>query len=263
MPRLLRGSRGSTLAALMVLIAISAILMTVAMQKWSFMLQREKEKELIYRGTAIAKAIQEYQSTQNRAPTTFEEMTKTKPPILRRVYADPMTARYDRDGKLEAGTGKWTRITAGPPRAQQRRGQQRLGDPPPPPDQNPPTEDGTKPAKPGSLADRDKPEITPFIGVRSKSEETSIGIYQDSEPEAPYSEWKFMPPNTQSTGYPVFRGRIDMPYPPGFGGFRVPGGPPYGSGVPVAAPGQGPPGGQPPRPGTSRPGAPSAPRPPR
>lgn len=233
----------------MVLIAISAILMTVAMQEWSFTLQREKEKELIYRGTAIARAIQEYQATQNRAPTTFEEMTKTKPPMLRRVYADPMTARYDRDGELVAGTGRWSRITAGPPNARKLTRPRRLGDPPPEAGTEIPAEDGKDQAKPGSLAERNKPEITPFIGVRSRSEETSIGIFQDSEPEAPYSEWKFMPPNTVSTSIPTFRGRIDTPYPPGFGGLRLPGGPPHGSGTPVAAPGQA----GPRRPGNLRP----------
>jgi type II secretory pathway pseudopilin PulG len=240
----------------MVLIAISAILMTVAVQKWSFILQREKEKELIYRGTSIARAIQEYQTTANRAPTTFEEMTRTKPPVLRRVYDDPMTARYDRDGKLEPGTGRWTRITAAPPGTRQPDRRRRLGDPPPEAGGDPAGADGKNPTTPGSLADRNKPEITPFIGVRSKSEEISIGTYQDSEPEAPYSEWKFMPPNTVSTSIPTFKGRIDTPYPPGFGGLRLPGGPPVGSGVPVANPGQAVPRGpgsqQPPRAPTQR-----------
>ena len=95
-----KGEGGSTLAALVVALAVMSILMTVATTQWTFIVRREKEKELIFRGTAIARAIQEYQTKQGGNPTTLEQMTKTKPPCLRQILVDPMTAQYGRDGEL-------------------------------------------------------------------------------------------------------------------------------------------------------------------
>ena len=206
------GERGSLLAALVATLAVGSILMTVATTQWSFIIRREKEKELVFRGTAIARAIQEFQRL-GRAPTTLEEMTKTRPPVLRQILPDPMTARYDREGKLIEGTGEWTFISVGQPGAT---GGLPGGPPAPPPS--------------GSRPDRG-PAITAFVGVRSKSEELSIGTFRDSEPGVPYSEWRFQVLTADAANLMQHVGGFDAIYPPGFAGLRAPGGPPFTGGA--------------------------------
>jgi type II secretory pathway pseudopilin PulG len=220
-----RGEDGSVLAALMVLLAVSAILLTAAAQKWSFILQREREKELIFRGTAIARAIQDFQTAQNRLPTSLEEMTKTRPPLLRQAYADPMTAKYGKDGKLVEGTGEWTHVVLG------RRGTpptRTLGTPPVSGDDT--SEDATGDARDDRRGGARTPNIVGFNGVKSKFEEDSIGTYQGSEPGQPYTEWKFMPLSADPLAGNQHVGGTVTVYPPGFGGLRAPGGPPYTAG---------------------------------
>ena len=208
------------------MIAISAILMSVAMVEWQFLIQREKERELIYRGTCIARAIEEYQSGPGRgAPTSFKQLLEAKPPLLRQAYADPMTAEYDDDGKLLPGTGEWTKI------------QPAQGAPVPQPPGNRPPGGGQPPGgeKEPSGSRRvggSTPEITPFIGVRSKSDLESIGSYRDIEAGKAYSEWRFMPLTPEANPLRQFEGGIDLLYPPGFGGLRAPGAPPYVPGRP-------------------------------
>ena len=51
---------GSLLIAMLVMMTISAILLSIATTQWTFIMQREREKELVFRGIQIAKGIEEW-----------------------------------------------------------------------------------------------------------------------------------------------------------------------------------------------------------
>lgn len=74
--------------------------------------QREAEAEAIFRGESIAKAIKLYNAKHNRFPMKLEELMEQKPPILRRLYKDPLTREGDWDliGQVESPTGNMTGI---------------------------------------------------------------------------------------------------------------------------------------------------------
>ena len=204
----LRGEEGSTLAALMVIVAIMAVMLTVASQEWSFILRREKERELIFRGQLIVSALEEYEAQGRGAPVSLDQLTKRPKPALRMVPPDPMTARYDEEGKLVEGTGQWKLLRPGTG----------AGAPKPPgegEEQDPAEKERQERAESGG----------PILGVASRSEELSIGAWNDVPANAPYSSWKFQRQGT--SGQPgVEQRRQDLPFPPGFGGLRAPGGPP-------------------------------------
>lgn len=192
----------------MAMVGVLAVLMTVAAQQWSFIERREMEKELIYRGQSIAAAIDEYRrmGQNQRLPTKLEDMTKGPRPTLRRVWHDPMTARYEDDGDLVENTGQWELLTPGRGHAPPGSGQ------PQPPPLNSPL------------------NIQGISGVASKSEEVSIAPWINVPAGSPYTEWRFevlnLNPNVAATqqggGYDE-----SSPRPPGYGGdARAPGGPP-------------------------------------
>ena len=227
----------------MVVLAVTAIFMTAAAHQWSVLVQREREKELIFRGTSIAKGIQDFQGTVNRPPTSLEEMTKSvngRPPALRQVYDDPMTARYDKDGRLVQGTGQWALIGAGAG-VQATHPHPSSGSGP----SGGSTQDGSDTASgatgTGGItrggSTRPPPMLQGVQGVRSTSEDLSIGTYQNSQPGTAYSAWKFQPPHPNARNLNVFEGDVDLPYPPGFGGRRAPGGTPFGGPPGGGAPG--------------------------
>lgn len=91
---------GVTYLFVMMLVVVMTIATLEVTQQWSVIMQRDREAELQFRGTSIAKAIERFNAdssleTVNRAnkwPRTLEELTKKSPKrYLRRVYADPMT----------------------------------------------------------------------------------------------------------------------------------------------------------------------------
>ena len=200
---------GSTLAALVVLLAIMSIFMTVAAQQWSFIIRREKERELIFRGQLIALAMEEYAQGGRGVPTGLDVLTKRPRPALRKVPDEPMTARYDKDGKLVEGTGEWKLLRQGPPVTS--------------------TSQPAEEVTPEEQREVEKRATGPILGVASRSEELSIAGWNEVPPGSPYSAWRFEargagggrggPPPPDSRGH-------ELPLPPGFGGLRVPGGPP-------------------------------------
>jgi type II secretory pathway pseudopilin PulG len=200
------GASGSTLAALVLLIAIMSIFMTAAAQQWSFIIRREKERELIFRGQLIALAMEEYAQAGRGVPTSLDLLTKRPRPTLRKVPDEPMTARYDKDGKLVEGTGEWKllRQAVTDPRARKA------------------SEDAT----PEEQREAEKRETGPIQGVASRSEELSIAGWNEVPPNSPYSSWRFEARGTQQNLSHQQKGGHEMPLPPGFGGLRVPGGPP-------------------------------------
>ena len=56
-----RAEAGYAMAALLVAMSVMAVMLSVAMPTWSHMIRRDKEEELIFRGTQYARAINQYQ----------------------------------------------------------------------------------------------------------------------------------------------------------------------------------------------------------
>jgi type II secretory pathway pseudopilin PulG len=86
------------LAATVLLVSLTAVLPSIYQEG-----QREREAELIFRGTQYARAIASFHQKFQRYPTTVDELTKPTNGLrfLRKEFADPMTLK-----------GKWRFIHA-------------------------------------------------------------------------------------------------------------------------------------------------------
>jgi type II secretory pathway pseudopilin PulG len=86
--------RGVSLIALTVAITITLISMAVIAPTWHYVMQNDREEELLFRGSQIAQAIIAYRARNNGAgPPTIEALVKSQPRYLRKVYRDPMTPK--------------------------------------------------------------------------------------------------------------------------------------------------------------------------
>jgi type II secretory pathway pseudopilin PulG len=87
------------MAALLVGLAVMAILMSVAMPTWSHMIRREKEEELVFRGTQYARAINQYQRKfANASPPTLDVLIEQR--LLRKKFRDPLSPNEDGEFQL-------------------------------------------------------------------------------------------------------------------------------------------------------------------
>jgi type II secretory pathway pseudopilin PulG len=84
-----RGELGYAMAALLVMLAIMAVLMTVAMPVWRHEAQREKEEEMVWRGMQYARAINAYQKKMRAFPPNLDVLVEGR--YLRKKYKDPLT----------------------------------------------------------------------------------------------------------------------------------------------------------------------------
>jgi len=96
---MMRDERGISFLGLMGVIAIMGITLSVVSQQWSVTVKRDKEKELLFRGTMIKNAIEAYAADyevkkadrSNRYPRKLEQLTQMPKRYLPRVYKDPIT----------------------------------------------------------------------------------------------------------------------------------------------------------------------------
>jgi len=95
-----KGERGYILVMVLGAMTVMGILLTKAMPSVIAEIQRENEEELIFRGEAIAQGIKTYYKKTGGYPTSLDTLVKAKPPLLRKVYKDPMT----KDGEWELVT---------------------------------------------------------------------------------------------------------------------------------------------------------------
>ncbi len=94
----LQNNRGITYLALMFSIVLIGISVSAAARQWSFMVQREKEADLMAKGIEIQNALALYSAAMKIGrimptemyPQSLVELTRTPKPYLRRVYQDPM-----------------------------------------------------------------------------------------------------------------------------------------------------------------------------
>jgi type II secretory pathway pseudopilin PulG len=241
-PFFAKAQRGYAMAALLVGISVMSVLMSMALPVWSHMMKREREEELIWRGKQYVRAIRLFQTKfANMFPPTIDVLVDQK--FLRKKYKDPIT--NDDFLPVPAGAG-------GMPLQNQIPGQAGRGG-----TAALPPATGGAPSR--STMSSPTQAVTPggtiglgIGGVRSKSNETSIKIYNGRQK---YSEWMFIHIMTaQRVGAPgggqQFPG---MPMQPGVQpGMQVPGGrggpgmfnpagPGGRSGMPPAMPGGRPP----------------------
>jgi type II secretory pathway pseudopilin PulG len=162
------GQRGFAMAALLVSLAVMSVLMTAALPAWRHEAQREKEAELIFRGEQYARAIALFRSKNGNAfPPSVDVLVQGR--YLRKKYLDPITRK---DFDVIAAVG----AQAGAPGVQGRggpAGRGRQGGPPAP---------ATNPF--GGIS----AVSSGIMGVHSKSQETSIRIYNG---QTRYDQWIF------------------------------------------------------------------------
>ena len=99
----LRSAAGFTYIAALVLVIVMGIMLGVVGQTWTQIMKREREQELIFRGTQIVQAIRRWNYGDKRGTGTpvmplFELEHLLKDPrsfankkYLRRLYTDPLT----------------------------------------------------------------------------------------------------------------------------------------------------------------------------
>ena len=101
-----RSEAGHLLVGLMVLIAVMMILMTVAAQSWVFIMRRDAEAEMIFRGEEYARALQFYKNELGSYPLDLKVLMQRGPHrhrFIRRLYKDPL-----------ANDGTWGKLYLSP-----------------------------------------------------------------------------------------------------------------------------------------------------
>lgn len=97
--------RGFTYIGLLLFIALTAAALAALGQRWSTAAQRERERELVFRGQAIVRAIERYAAAvpgQPAYPQRIEDLVEDRRALqarhhLRQRYADPFTGEADWD----------------------------------------------------------------------------------------------------------------------------------------------------------------------
>src|SRR6188508_1049695 len=89
-----RTQAGYAMAALLVAMSVMAIVLSAAMPVWSQMIRRDKEEELIFRGTQYARAINQYQRKfASASPPSLDVLIEQR--MLRKKFRDPMSPNKD------------------------------------------------------------------------------------------------------------------------------------------------------------------------
>ena len=97
------GQQGYVLLAVMLLITLMLIAMTVELPRIAQQVKRDKEEELVYRGTDYARAVKRYYHKFNNYPSSIEQLKDTNHiRFLRKEYKDPIT-----------GESEWKLVHAG------------------------------------------------------------------------------------------------------------------------------------------------------
>ena len=86
-----RGDEGYTLVSLLALIAVMGIAMATIAPTWRFLVIRDREEELIFRGEQYRTAIELYQKEFNALPTKLADLVKHHK--IRRLFRDPTNGR--------------------------------------------------------------------------------------------------------------------------------------------------------------------------
>jgi type II secretory pathway pseudopilin PulG len=176
------------MAVLLVSMSIMAIMMTVAMPVWKQMVRREKEEELIFRGTQYVHAIALFQrKTANAYPPNIDLLVRER--YLRKKYKDPITNDDFLPLPVGAAPGG---VGAGQQGAPGTTGRGQT--PSPPPGGRPQTSPtqavgGRQGSTPTPFGTPSAGAVGGISGVASKSKDKSIRIYNG---RTHYNEWTFV-----------------------------------------------------------------------
>jgi type II secretory pathway pseudopilin PulG len=107
----MQAQRGYSYLAVLFLVALTAAGLAALGQAWSTAAQRERERELLFRGGEIARAIAAYAKTTpppEQYPKSLDDLVadnRSPRPRrhLRRVYEDPFTGKADWELVAEPG----------------------------------------------------------------------------------------------------------------------------------------------------------------
>jgi type II secretory pathway pseudopilin PulG len=178
------------MAGVIVIMAIMAIMLTVAVQTASFHQKREKELELVFRGKQFVEAVRLFRARNGRFPLKLDELVKAKPRVLRKKWIDPITGKFDWVPVFIGQGG--TTVAGGGATAQ--------GTPAPTPSPTP-VDDGTEDeggnathkqprggAKAGQAPFPAVDATGPIAGVHSRSRDDSILVLDG---RSTYSDWVF------------------------------------------------------------------------
>ena len=95
--RILKRRDGFSLLLAMTIIVIMGIVLGLTGQSWRTVMKREREKELLFRGSQIKEAIESWRRQSVTVPINdLNDLVKFRNPKvrhLRRLYADPMTGK--------------------------------------------------------------------------------------------------------------------------------------------------------------------------
>ncbi len=86
---------GYLLLAIMLMMALMVIAATVAAPRYVQQIKRDREEEMIHRGTQYARAIKKFYKKNGRYPASLDDLDKGQVKYLRQRYKDPLT----KDGK--------------------------------------------------------------------------------------------------------------------------------------------------------------------
>ena len=96
----LTSQAGVTYLFVMILVVVMSVGLMGVTQQWSVIMKRDREAELLFRGTRIKEAIERYvadyevqkATRPNQWPLSLEQLTKKNPKrYLQAVYTDPIT----------------------------------------------------------------------------------------------------------------------------------------------------------------------------
>ena len=168
------------MAALLVGLAVMAVVLSVAMPTWSHMIRREKEEELIFRGTQYARAINQYQRKfANASPAEPRCADRTASACERNSGSVVAEQRRRISAVVPADTGgrrHWRGRRARRPRSGARQ---------------PAVPAGTGTDRAGSIGRRPTAPDRPAASSawRARTPGTSITIYKG---KTHYNEWQFI-----------------------------------------------------------------------
>lgn len=89
-----RRNQGYNLVMLMVMVSVMNVLLAKALPMWSHVVQREKEKEMIFRALQYAEGARVYKLRYGIWPQKFKDLTedKGKGRSIRRLWNNPLVA---------------------------------------------------------------------------------------------------------------------------------------------------------------------------
>jgi len=163
------GESGFTMVGVVLGMMLLAILIATVAPAIGKISQRDREKELIFRGRQYARGIGLFQRRYGRYPNTLKELYENKPRSVRQLWKDPLCNCPD-----------WQVLILNTPDANPQGG---MSGPPgvaagPTPTPKPASPFGTPDAPQG-----------PIVGVRSKVHKESIAEWRGQKY---YDQWRFI-----------------------------------------------------------------------